>query len=233
MKITPIASGSSGNAYHITDGRSSLLLDAGIPLAKIQEGCGYTVTRLSGCLVTHAHGDHVKAAKSLARLGVNIYTSQGTIDAAGLAGHRIHRVKSQEAFTAGTFKIMPFDVEHDVPEPLGFLIRSEITQEKLLYFTDTYFIRYRFVGLTHIMMEANYDPEEMEQNVKSGRIDVSRAKRTVTSHMSIDTVLKTLEAFDLSHLQQVYLLHLSNDNSRAEEFKRRVQALTGRETYIC
>ena len=69
------------------------------------------------------------------------------------------------------------------------------------------------------MMEANYDPETMEQNVKEGRIHAARAKRTIGSHMSIETVIKTLESFDLSRLQQVYLLHLSNDNSQAADFK--------------
>lgn len=233
MLINPIASGSSGNAYYISDGHSSLLLDAGIPLAQIQAGCGYKVSQLSGCLVTHGHGDHVKAAQALARLGVNIYTSNGTAEMVKLKGHRIRTVQALKSFSAGTFEVLPFDVEHDVPEPLGFLIRSTVTQEKLLYFTDTYFIRYTFVGLTHIMMEANYDPDTMEQNVKEGLVDVSRAKRTIGSHMSIDTVIKTLESFDLSRLQQIYLLHLSNDNSQAADFKRRVQALTGKEVYLC
>lgn len=132
-----------------------------------------------------------------------------------------------------TAKALPFDVEHDVPEPLGFLIRSTVTGEKVLYFTDTVYIKYTFIGLTHIMMEANYDPETMEQNVKEGRIHAARAKRTIGSHMSIETVIKTLESFDLSRLQQVYLLHLSNDNSQAADFKRRVQALTGKEVYLC
>ena len=233
MLINPIASGSSGNAYYISDGHSSLLLDAGIPLAQIQAGCGYKVSQLSGCLVTHGHGDHVKAAQALASLGVNIYTSNGTAEMVKLKGHRIRTVQALKSFSAGTFEVLPFDVEHDVPEPLGFLIRSTVTQEKLLYFTDTYFIRYTFVGLTHIMMEANYDPDTMDQNVKEGLVDVSRAKRTIGSHMSIDTVIKTLESFDLSRLQQIYLLHLSNDNSQAADFKRRVQALTGKEVYLC
>ena len=75
MLINPIASGSSGNAYYISDGQSSLLLDAGIPLAQIQAGCGYKVSQLSGCLVTHGHGDHVKAAKALARIPLRIWDS--------------------------------------------------------------------------------------------------------------------------------------------------------------
>ena len=233
MQIYPIASGSSGNAYYISDGHSNLLLDAGISLAKIQAGCGYRVSQLSGCLVTHGHQDHVKAAQALARLGVDIYTSKGTADMAKLTGHRIRTVQALKSFCVGTFEVLPFDTEHDVPEPLGFLIRSIVTQEKLLYFTDTFYIKYSFTGLTHIMMETNYDSKTISQNIKEGRIDAGRAKRVIGSHMSIDTAIKTLKSFDLSNLQQVYLLHLSNDNSQAADFKRRVQALTGCEVYLC
>lgn len=233
MIIKPIASGSGGNSYYISDEKSSLLLDAGIPLARIQAGCGYSVSKLSGCLITHAHSDHVKAAKDLTKLGVDIYTSQGTIDMAGLSGHRIHRIKALEKFETATFEILPFDVEHDVPEPLGFLIYSKETKEKLLYITDTYYIRYRFKGLTHILIEANYASEVIINNARSNYIDSFRAKRVITSHMSIDTAIKTLEAFDLSTVQQIYLLHLSNDNSHADRFKERVQAATGKEVYIC
>lgn len=233
MIVKPIASGSSGNAYYISDGKSSLLLDAGIPLARIQAGCGYCVSKLSGCLITHAHSDHVKSAKNLAKLGVNIYTSQGTIDMANLNGHRINRVKALEQFEAGTFKILPFDVEHDVPEPLGFLVYSKETKEKLLYLTDTYYIRYIFKGLTHILIEANYDPDVLLSNIRINYMDSGRAKRVITSHMSIDTTIQTLKSFDLSLVKQIYLLHLSNDNSNTELFKERVQAITGKEVYIC
>lgn len=233
MIIRPIASGSSGNAYYISDGKSSLLLDAGITLTKIQVGCDYSVSRLSGCLVTHGHSDHVKAAKDLAKFGVNIYTSQGTIDMANLKGHRIHKVKALEQFEVGTFTILPFDVEHDVPEPLGFLVYSKETKEKLLYLTDTYYIRYIFKGLTHILIEANYDPDVLLSNIRINYMDSGRAKRVITSHMSIDTTIQTLKSFDLSLVKQIYLLHLSNDNSNAELFKERVQAITGKEVYIC
>ena len=138
-----------------------------------------------------------------------------------------------EQFEVGTFTILPFDVEHDVPEPLGFLVYSKETKERLLYLTDTYYIRYIFKGLTHILIEANYDPDILLRNAGINYKDSGRAKRVITSHMSIDTTIQTLESFDLSLVRQIYLLHLSNDNSNAEVFKERVQAITGKEVYIC
>lgn len=233
MDIRILASGSSGNAYRISDGHTSLLLDAGIPIKAIQVGCSFKTSQLAGCFVTHSHLDHSKAAKDLIKLGVDIYTSQGTIDACGLTGHRVKRVESLKEIRVGTFKVLPFDVEHDAPEPLGFLFESTETGDKLLYFTDTYFLRYKFQGLTHIMGECNYSQEALQKSIDQGYTAIERAPRIVKSHMSLETFLEFLEANDLSQVKQIYLLHLSDNNSDEEAFKKAVQEATGAEVYVC
>jgi len=233
MEITVLASGSTGNAYIIGDKHTTLLLDAGIPFKAIQVGSGFQVRRLSGCFVTHAHQDHSKAAKDLARFGVDVYTSRGTMDACGLDGHRFKPVRALEELTVGTFQVLPFDVEHDAPEPLGFLFTSRATGEKLLYFTDTYFVRYRFRGLTHIMAECNYSEEGLRRSVEAGYVPVERVPRLLKSHMSLEHLLDMLRANDLSRVRQIYLLHLSRDNSDERRFREEVQKLTGAEVYVC
>lgn len=233
MDIKILASGSTGNAYIVSDGSTSLLLDAGIPLRAIQVGSGFRVGQLSGCLITHAHGDHSKAAKALARFGIDVYTSAGTIEACGLTGHRIKPVRALEEFRVCTFQVLPFDVDHDAPEPLGFLLTSAATGEKLLYFTDTYFVRYRFTGLTHIMAECNYSKEGLEHSVREGYIPIERVPRLMKRHMSLEHLLEMLQSNDLRDVRQIYLLHLSADNSEEDRFRREVQCLTGAEVYVC
>jgi len=233
MDIKILASSSAGNAYRISDGRTSLLLDAGIPIKAIQVGCEFKVTQMDGCFVSHSHKDHSKAARDLAKLGVDIYTSKGTIEACGLSGHRIHAVKALQELTIGTFKVLPFDVQHDAPEPLGFLFTSVETGEKLLYFTDTYYIKYRFQGLTHIMAECNYDKDSLQRSVDAGYIPIELVPRLVKSHMSLEHFLDLLRANDLRKVRQIYLLHLSNNNSDERQFKEEVQKLTGAEVYVC
>lgn len=233
MEIKILASGSTGNAYRISDGQTSLLLDAGIPLKAIQVGCGFKTTQIKGCFVSHSHKDHSKAARDLSRLGIDIYTSQGTIDACGLTGHRIHAIKELQEITVGTFKVLPFDVQHDAPEPLGFLFTSTETGEKLLYFTDTYYIKYRFQGLTHIMAECNYDKETLCKSVDAGYIPIEFVTRLIKSHMSLEHLLDMLKANDLSNVKQIYLLHLSSNNSDEIRFKTEVQKQTGAEVYVC
>lgn len=233
MDITVIASGSSGNAYRISDGDTALLLDAGIPLQRIKQALNFRVRDLAGCLITHAHGDHAKAAGDLAKAGVDVYTSQGTIDACRLTGHRMNPVKALQEVMIGTFAVLPFDVQHDAPEPLGFLLTSRRTGEKLLYFTDTYYLKYRFTGLTHIMGECNYSMDIVEQSVRNGYIPPELVPRLIKSHMSLEHFLDLLKANDLHEVKQIYLLHLSNNNSDAERFREAVQKLTGTEVYVC
>lgn len=233
MEITILASGSTGNAYRISDGKTSLLLEAGIPLKAIQVGCGFKVTQIQGCFVTHNHQDHSKAAKDLARLGVDIYASTGTIEACKLTGHRIHAVTELQELMVGTFKVLPFDVQHDAPQPLGFLFTSTETGEKLLYFTDTYYIKYRFQGLTHIMAECNYDKETLQKSVDAGHVPIELVPRLMKGHMSLDHFLDLLKANDLREVRQIYLLHLSDNNSDEKRFKEAVQKLTGAEVYVC
>lgn len=233
MDIKILASGSSGNAYQISDGETKLLLDAGIPLKAIQVGTGFKVTQIKGCFVTHSHLDHSKAIKDLARLGVDVYTSKGTVDAMGLTGHRIKTVKGLEEIRVGTFKVLPFDVQHDAPEPLGFLFESMKTGDKLLYFTDTYYLKYKFEGLTHIMGECNYSKEALQESIDSGYIPMELAPRIIKSHMSLEHFLDLLKANDLSKVRQIYLLHLSDNNSDEEAFKEAVQKATGAEVYVC
>ena len=228
-----IASGSSGNAYRISDGDTALLLDAGIPLQRIKQALNFRVRDLAGCLITHAHGDHAKAAGDLAKAGVDVYTSQGTIDACKLTGHRMKPVKALQEVMIGTFAVLPFDVQHDAPEPLGFLLTSRRTGEKLLYFTDTYYLKYRFTGLTHIMGECNYSMDIVEQSVRNGYIPPELVPRLIKSHMSLEHFLDLLKANDLHEVKQIYLLHLSNNNSDAERFREAVQKLTGTEVYVC
>ena len=233
MKIKILASSSAGNCHWISDGRTSLLLDAGIPIGEVQKGCNFNLSSLGGCLITHEHNDHAKIGAELMKRSVDVYTSQGTATARGWASHRLHIVKSQEHFNVGSFKVMAFDVEHDSPEPLGFFIYSSVTKEKLLYCTDTFYVKYRFDGLTHIMCECNYDRQILLDNVKTGEVEPFVAKRIMNSHMSIDTLLNMLKANDMRRVQKIYLLHISSGNGNAVAFKEQVQKLTGAEVYIC
>ncbi|WP_312145684.1 MBL fold metallo-hydrolase [Lysinibacillus capsici] len=231
IQINTLATGSKGNCYYITDGSTPLLLECGISFKQIQQGVHFKTSNLGGVLVTHEHKDHCKGVESVLNRGLDVYMSQGTREALSLEHHRIKTVKSKEQFRVGSWTILPFDVQHDVNEPLGFLLQSD-HGGKLLFATDTYYVKYRFKGLTHIMIECNYDQQTLDENVESGRIHPAMKKRVMRSHFSLENLLEFFKANDLSRVEEIHLLHLSDGNSNIERIFKAVARATGKMIFI-
>jgi phosphoribosyl 1,2-cyclic phosphodiesterase len=231
IEITALASSSKGNCYHITDGSTPILLECGIRFKDIQKQLNFKTSDLEGCLVTHEHKDHCAGLQDVLKAGINCYMSVGTAEAIGIKHHRIKTVEAKKQFTIGTWTILPFDVQHDVSEPYGFLLMNK-QGEKLLFATDTYYIRYRFLGLTHIMIECNYSLKILNENIASGRVPKVMKQRLLRSHFSLENVKDFLRANDLSKVQEIWLLHLSDNNSDARLFKQEIMELTGKMVYV-
>lgn len=231
IEIKTLATGSSGNCYWVSDGSTQILLECGISYKEIQKALDFNTMGISGVLVTHEHKDHSKAVKEVSNRGFDVYMSPGTKEALGLNHHRIKTVESRSQFKIGTWTILPFDVEHDVSEPYGFLLANQ-AGEKLLFATDTFYVRYRFNGLTHIMIECNYSMDILNENIRTGRAHKGMKRRLVKSHFSLENVKDFLLANDLSKVQEIHLLHLSDTNSDEELFKKEIQELTGKLVFV-
>ena len=87
-------------------------------------------------------------------------------------------------------------------------------------------------GLTHICIECNYDEETLSENVTQGKIDPVLRQRIVENHMSLDRVKAMLFANDLSNVEEIWLLHLSDENADAERFRKEIFWLTGRRVHV-
>ncbi|MCT8138615.1 MBL fold metallo-hydrolase [Anaerobacillus sp. CMMVII] len=231
INIKALASGSKGNCYYITDGHTPLLLEAGISFKSIQKQLNFKTTSIAGCFVTHEHKDHSKSIAEVLKSGIDCYMSKGTAEALNIHHHRVHNIEAKKQFKLGTWTILPFEVEHDVSEPMGFLFANEVG-DKLLFATDTYYIKYKFKGLSHIMIECNYSLDILNQNIEVGRVPKIMKKRLLRSHFSLENVKEFLKANDLSKVQEIHLLHLSDNNSDEQRFKQEIQALTGKLVYV-
>ncbi|MEG6615355.1 MBL fold metallo-hydrolase [Peptococcaceae bacterium 1198_IL3148] len=231
INFTPYASSSKANMYTVDDGKTKLLIEMGLPIKEIKRELGFGLSEISFALLTHSHNDHCKAAKDIIKAGIDVYTSQGTIDALGLSGHRVHAVESKKQFKVGSWTVLPLESQHDAPEPLCFLLANS-AGEKLLFATDTYYLRYKFVGLNVIAIECNYSLDILRANVDSGTVPLTLKNRLLNSHFSLDNVKEFLKANDLSKVQEIWLLHLSDGNSDAERFKREIQELTGKVVFV-
>lgn len=163
MEIRVLGSGSSGNAYTVGNGETTLLLDCGLTWRQLQKATNYHISGIDACLISHEHGDHSKCVGGIMRNGIDVYTSAGTAEALGIQNaYRCNSLAAMERRRIGTLDVMALPVEHDAKEPFAYIIRDAAAGEALLYATDTPYIEYNIKGLTHLMAEANYAYENMD-----------------------------------------------------------------------
>lgn len=226
MKIQTLASGSTGNSYLIDDGQTQLLIELGIQFKQIQQALNYETSKVDGCLISHSHKDHCKGVEQALKASMDVYMSQATKNEIGIEHNRIKIYENKKQFRIGTFTVLPFGVKHDV-ENHGFLIQSD-NGKRLLFATDTYYVRYKFKNINYLMIECNYSEEILRKNVDEGKIHPALANRIRASHFSLENVIDFLWANDLRNVEEIHLLHLSSSNSDEELFKKEVQKVTGK-----
>ena len=233
MKLKVLGSSSSGNCYLIeATEKEKLILDAGINFKEVKKQLNFDFSGILGVLITHEHMDHLKYAPEFASNGIDIYASKGTFSKLNLVGHRFKIIKALKQFEIGNFIILPFDIQHDAVEPLGFLIQYKPTGEKLLYATDTYYIKYKFNKLNYLLIECNYIERIAKENEKNGVINKTRYSRLLESHFSLENLVKFLESNDLTYAKNIILCHLSDTNSNSNIMQKTIYEKTGIVTNI-
>lgn len=229
LDIAVYASGSSGNCYTVSDGETVVMLDCGLPFRRIERLTGFLLP--TAVFVTHEHKDHAKAAQDFMRRGVDVYMTAGTAAALGIdAQHRLRILNPMEQVTVGSITVSAFPTQHDSREPCGFLLDDG--DDRVLYATDTYYIKYQFPGVTKMLIEANHSYTILEENVAAHILNKALAERLIKSHFSIENVLAFLKANDLSKVKEIWLIHLSDSNADAGGFARMVEVATGKPVYI-
>jgi len=233
MKLKVIGSSSKGNAYILETPTGKILLECGLSnFMIIKQALDFNLKSVQGCLLTHSHSDHSKSIYYVCRNGIDIFMTQETADATGARGHRVNIIKAGKQFIVGDFTVLPFPTEHDCPGSVGYLLQYKPTGEKLLFATDTYFIRNRFNGLNYIMIEANYCRDILEENITAGRIPESLKNRLLESHFSLDNVKEFLKANDLTKVRKIVLIHLSDGNSDAARMVHEIRELTKKDVEV-
>lgn len=223
MRLHIINSNSDGNCYLFTDNEgNTLIVECGVRFEKIKQALNFDLSRVVGSLITHEHGDHCKGVKDAVKAGIDIYATAGTIKGLKFESYRLIAVPKGKSFKLGPFGIIAFDTHHDVNEPCGFLIKHE-EMGTTLFLTDSIYCDYQFPGLNNILIEANYSQDIIDEKLSGNRF---LRNRVIQSHMSIETCIETLKANDLRAVNNIVLIHLSDRNSDAKIFKRRIEDAT-------
>lgn len=218
-----LASGSKGNAIYVSDGLTSILVDAGLSGIEIQrrlETKGLCPEDLDAIIVSHEHSDHIQGVGVLSRrFNLPVYISHKTKEASHQLGSicDLRYFESGTAFNINNLSLHPFSISHDAIDPAGFTI--EKSGIKIGIATDlgiaTLMVKEHLKECALLILEANHDPDmlingpypwPLKQRIKSR-----------TGHLSNNDSATLLKELLHDRLYHVILAHMSETNNTPEK----------------
>ncbi|MBR1748040.1 MAG: MBL fold metallo-hydrolase [Clostridia bacterium] len=221
LKIAILGSGSKGNCSLLSDGRTSILIDAGLAptaIVKRLSDFGLDLSDIDGLLLTHEHDDHIRAVEQIAPF-LHVYSHPDTLDAV----EKRQRVPlhsrmeiGEEEFSIGTLDIRPFRVSHDAAHPFGFSVKDFET--KVTYMTDTGYVSKGMLSVAKgsdlVVLESNHDKDLLTRGVYPYYLK----RRILSDQGHLSNEESALAAYDLieSGAKRIVLAHLSEQNNLPE-----------------
>lgn len=184
------------------------MIECGVSWNTIKKSLNYDISNLLCCLVSHIHSDHSKSILDLLKSGIDVYSTAEVKEKHPL----VTALKPKERIQIGDFYITPLPVPHSC-ECYAFLIyHNEFG--KLIFATDCSNFKYRIPNINHILIEANYSEDLVINNMCEG----FNTRSLYDNHLEINNSIKSLKANFNSGLQNIVLLHLSDNNSDEKDF---------------
>ena len=224
MKLTSIASGSSGNCTLISGAGTSILVDAGISCKRIKESIealGVSPETLAGLLITHEHSDHTSGLFIFEkRFHGPIYAPPETLDEIRRMDKKgeidpelYHPIRTDEWLTIGDLSVLAFNNLHDAACPVAY--RIECGDRAVAVCTDLgnytgYTVR-NLLGLDALLIESNHDLNMLQ--VGPYPYQLKRRVMSDYGHLANERCGQLLCEIANPRLKYVLLGHLSQENN--------------------
>lgn len=225
FSICPIASGSKGNSYLITNEKTNILLDLGISLKALKSGLfafGKSPEDLSAIVVTHEHLDHTKGIGAAVRkLNIPVYATMKTWRAmyhslAPIPDEIIKIVEKKKPFYIEDIELCAFSINHDAADPVGYSFFFD--GKKISAATDTGMADEALIealkGSLIALIEANHD----KNMLMMGKYPLSLKQRICSKygHLSNEDAAILADYLVNSGTKCLLLGHLSEENNYSE-----------------
>ncbi len=222
IKFCNLFSGSSGNSLFIRSGKTSLLVDAGLPCSNIEislRSINEDPAGIHAIILTHDHSDHMRGIEVFSkRYDIPVYANLNTWlkidDHTKNIKEKNKRVFcTNEIFETGGFGIFPFPIPHDAAEPVAFCLFAEgkkvTTATDIGHMNDQLFDN--FSGSDLLFLESNHDVNML----KIGPYPYFLKRRILgeEGHLSNEDCSKTICRLAKQGMRRFILGHLSRENN--------------------
>ena len=228
MVFCSLGSGSCGNCYYLGTLTDAILIDAGIGIRRMLKyltDYGLKRDTIRGILLTHDHCDHVKSAAAFSeKLGVPVYataTVHEGVQKNKFIGKKIKPENRRDielgtTLQIGDFSIESFPIPHDSAANTGYTIRVGETVFSLMtdvgYATED--VNKAICRSTHVVLEANYDPEMLRTGPYPYplKLRIANGMGHLSNLQTAEALIKNMH----EGLKDVWLCHLSAENNNPE-----------------
>ena len=221
MKFALLASGSKGNCFVLEDEHLQIMIDCGTT-KRYLTGCfdtiGINISGMDAVLITHDHSDHISQLKMTEPLPV--------YSPVPLGSRKIIPVVPERRFQLQHMTVTPLAMSHDAPDTVGYVL--ETWQEKLVYITDTGYVRQAYLpllkGADYIILESNHDVEMLMETSRPYYLKMRIASDN--GHLSNEACAEILDAIVTEKTKTIFLAHISQEaNTREKALRAAVDRL--------
>jgi len=245
LRVSILASGSSGNITLLETERTRLLVDAGLgkreTLARLA-AVENDVKKIDGILITHEHTDHCNGLPQMLGLWkAPLYVTEPTMDAMqrilpetlGKRLRGVDKISAGQTFMVGDIEVHAFRVTHDAVDPICFTFRANGT--KIAIVTDlghlTNLVKTHLRNCDCLVLESNHDLEMLK--VGPYPWDVKQRILSNRGHLSNHTVSEYLADTDEAigfdgRARFLVLAHLSQENNIPDVARMSAEEALGR-----
>ncbi len=222
LKVSVLASSSSGNVTYIETPEHRVLVDAGMSGKKIKESLesiGKDINTIDSLFVTHEHSDHIKGVGILARrYDLNVYANEKTWAAmmpkiGKVPEEQINIFQHNQVMSLDDLDVESFAVSHDAADPQFYKFHHN--GKDFVILTDTGYVSDRveqtIKNADGYLFECNHDIEML----RNGFYPWPLKQRILSEkgHLSNEDGANALMGVMGDRTKQIYLGHLSPENN--------------------
>lgn len=223
MKISVLASSSSGNSIYVESKEMKCLVDAGLTGKKIVQNLaniGRSIEDIDCILVTHEHIDHIRGVGVLARkYNIPIYANKLTwdnMDIGNINTDLKFHFEKEESKNFKDITITSFGVSHDAANPQFYTFDS--AGEKISILTDTGYVSEKMIDYIKNSKTLIYESNHEENILLSCSYPWKTKQRILSDkgHLSNIDAANYLLSIIGNDTKNIFLSHLSKENNTKE-----------------